>query len=91
MNNSTKNWNESHNGGIAYLRTTDIVFLISLLGVCAILTMLVIGQRKEREDYVPEPPCRDDQTVPELPLFLRWIDEDSENIHDNWTSEEGIR
>lgn len=70
MNNTT-----SIADGIPYLRNADIVLLIGCFGFCAILTMLVIGHRKQHDE---DSEGDFEETNVQLPVFLRWNKADSD-------------
>jgi hypothetical protein len=55
--------------GLPYLRNSDIVLLIACFGFCAILTMLVIGQRNSNDTDITE---TNDENMVQLPIFLKW-------------------
>ena len=61
---------------VPYLRDSDIVLLIACFGFCAILTMLVIGQRSSNE--IDSTDSVDDNYV-QLPIFLKWNKIENEN------------
>ncbi|KAH3832127.1 hypothetical protein DPMN_105404 [Dreissena polymorpha] len=75
--NTTKSSEYSgHFHRFSYLRTTDIIILIACFGFCAILTMLVIGQKKKNRGYMEsievEESWRSTGSLPQLPVFLKW-------------------
>ena len=65
-----------------YPRTQDVLILIGCLGFCAILTMLVLGQKKKHRGYQDRGTWRESVTwresLPQLPEFLRWAGSESE-------------
>lgn len=76
INNSTFDELFSDNYVFPALRKSDLIFLLCCFGFCAVVTMLILGNRKYRLDQRQEAP----PNLPPIPPYFRWTTDDAEYV-----------